>query len=100
MIPINLVDIAPEIEKALCAHEETARYLRQPTPPQGRGDCRLVMLAVEDVIAIAAAQIEAAKIRNPLQQRRFARAVLAHDDGDRPLEVELQLAALERGNRE
>src|SRR5262245_33135726 len=97
---IQAIDVVAEIEKALGAHEKAARYLRQPTPPQRRGDGRLVMLAIEDVIPVAAAQIEAAKIRNPFQQRRFARAVLTHDDRDWPLEIELQLAALECRNCE
>jgi hypothetical protein len=44
----------------------------------------------------AAGLVVAGEHRNPLQQRRFAGAVLADDDGDGVLEIELEVALQER----
>ena len=48
-------------------------------------------------IALAAASyVEAGQYRDALQERRFAGAVLADDDGDRPVEMQFEFLAQER----
>ncbi len=52
---------------------------------------------IDRPITLAAARpIEAGKFRNTLEQRRFARAVLADDDGNRLLEIKIEAIAQER----
>ena len=53
----------------------------------GRG---LGSLHVEDVVATAAAEAEPAEFGDGFEQRRLARAVLTHEERQRPVQIEIE----------
>src|SRR5688572_11529531 len=100
MVLIHLIEVVRKIEEALGTHEKAARHFRQPRQTHGLGCRRVVQVLAENMVTVAASDVESGLDRNRLEQRRLPRAVLAHDDGNRPLEIESQFAALERWDRE
>ena len=92
-------DSAPP-SKRLGAEEPTGGDLRQPVATQRVGQCRAALVdgagMVDRQVALAAAGFVVTGQRaDRLEQRRFAGAVLADDDGDRRGEFEFELVAAE-----
>src|SRR5579862_9918417 len=89
----RLYQISRHREKALRTKEPAIGDLRQPAraqrlrqPAAHHLDC--ISMINRPVSLAAAGLIVAGKRRDPLQQRRFARAVLADNDGDGALEAQ------------
>lgn len=96
----DAVEIARHREEALGPEEPAIGDFRQPARPERTGKRaahgldRLGM--IDRAIALAAAGLViAGEHGDAFEQRRFSGAVLADDDGDRPVEGELEFLAQE-----
>ena len=97
----GLVEIARHREEALGAEEPAVGDLRQPARAQRARKLaahRLQRVGMIDRhIALAAAGFVIARQRgDAFEQRRFAGAVFADDDGDGAVEIQLEIVAQER----
>src|ERR1700722_4882307 len=97
----DLVEIPRDGKEALGPEEPAVGDLRQPTgakrlrkrPTHGLGRVGVI----DRPVALAAASLVVPRhYRDALQQGRLPRPVLADDDGDRPIEILLEIIAQER----
>ena len=91
----RVVEVARDGEEALGAEEPAVGQLRQPCgakrigEPAAVGRQRAVVLG-RPVALAATGTVIAGERGDRLEQRRLPRAVLADDDGDRPIEGEVE----------
>src|SRR5262249_50074807 len=92
----GLVEIARYREKTLSPEEPAIGDLRQPARAQRVRELSAHLLhrigMIDRHVALATTGfVVAGKHRDAFEQRRFADAVLAHDDGDRLVETEFEV---------
>ena len=76
----HLLNVGGEVVEALRAHEESLRHLGRPRQPQSLSEIRALLERGAQVVAVAPLRVEAAALRQRLQQSRLAAAVLAHEE--------------------